>query len=117
MIENTREGVTKRTLTSVWKKLWPDRVVERDSEGFETVPVEPAVNEIVSLVKIGGLEVDSNDIDELVEEHSQELSTEELAELHCASQQEVVEESLSEKDEEVTAKQQSSDAIREMLKA
>ena len=38
-------------------------------------------------------------------------------ELHCVSQQEVVEESLSEEEEEVTAKQQSSGAIREMLKA
>ena len=54
---------------------------------------------------------------ELVEEHSQELTTEELMELHCVSQQEVVEESLSEEEEEVTAKQQSSGAIREMLKA
>ncbi|PNF21866.1 hypothetical protein B7P43_G05279 [Cryptotermes secundus] len=115
MIEKTWEGVTKRTLTSAWKKLWPDSVVECDFEGFEIVPVEPVVNEIVSLAKIMGLEVNNNDIDELVEEHSQELSTEELMELHCVSQKEVVEESLSE--EEVTAKQQSSGAIREMLKA
>ncbi|PNF30455.1 hypothetical protein B7P43_G12495 [Cryptotermes secundus] len=115
MIEKVWEGVTKRTLTSAWKKLWPERVVECDFEGFEIVPVEPVVNEIVSLAKIMGLEVGNNDIDELVEEHSQELTTEELMELHCVSQQEVVEESLSE--EEVTAKQQSSGAIREMLKA
>ncbi|GBL90307.1 hypothetical protein AVEN_130399-1 [Araneus ventricosus] len=46
----------------------------------------------------------------------QELTTEELTELHYVSQQELVEESLSE--EEVTAKQkQSSCAIREILKA
>ncbi|GBO19960.1 hypothetical protein AVEN_45192-1 [Araneus ventricosus] len=62
-----------------------------------------------------GLELDSNYIDELVEEHNLELTTEELMELHCVSQQEVMEESLSEK--EVTAKQQSSSAIREILKA
>ncbi|GBM26462.1 hypothetical protein AVEN_126960-1 [Araneus ventricosus] len=36
-------------------------------------PVEPIVNDIVSLVKIRGLEVDSNDIDEFVE-HNQELT-------------------------------------------
>ncbi|GBO13693.1 hypothetical protein AVEN_73278-1 [Araneus ventricosus] len=60
--------------------------------------------------------VDDNDIDGLVEEHIQELATEALIELHCVSQHEVVEESLSEK-EEVTGKQQSSGAIREMLKA
>ncbi|GBL83101.1 hypothetical protein AVEN_165321-1 [Araneus ventricosus] len=71
--------------------------------GFETVPVETAANEIVSLAKIVGLEVE-NSIDELEEGHNQELTTEELTELHCASEQEVVEESLSEKGE-VTAKQ------------
>ncbi|PNF23493.1 hypothetical protein B7P43_G06622 [Cryptotermes secundus] len=38
-------------------------------------------------------------------------------ELYCVSQQEVVEESLSEEEEEVTAKKQSSGTIREMLKA
>ncbi|GBO32294.1 hypothetical protein AVEN_156748-1 [Araneus ventricosus] len=36
-------------------------------------------------------EVDSNDIDELAEDHNQELTTEELMELHCVSQQEVME--------------------------
>ncbi|GBN07163.1 hypothetical protein AVEN_79574-1 [Araneus ventricosus] len=40
--------------------------------------------------------------------------TEELMELYCVSQQEVLEESLSE--EEVTAEQQSSSSIREMQK-
>ncbi|GBN32682.1 hypothetical protein AVEN_55928-1 [Araneus ventricosus] len=58
-----------------------------------------------------GLEVNSNDIDKLVEEHGQELTTEELMELHCVSRQEIVEE------EEVIAKQQSSSVRREMLKA
>ncbi|GBM28002.1 hypothetical protein AVEN_217902-1 [Araneus ventricosus] len=74
------------------------------------------VNEIVSLAKVRRLEVDSDDIDELVEEHNQELTTEKLMELHFVSQQEIMDESLSE-EEEVTAKQQSSSAIREMPKA
>ncbi|GBM08339.1 hypothetical protein AVEN_108346-1 [Araneus ventricosus] len=103
-------GATKRTLTSAWKKLWPKSVVECDFEGFEPVPVKPVVNEVVSLAKILGLEVEDN-IDELEEDHSQELTTEELMELHSVSQQEIVEESLSEK-EEVTAKQLSSGAIK-----
>ncbi|GBM12441.1 hypothetical protein AVEN_55281-1 [Araneus ventricosus] len=39
-----------------------------------------------------GMEVDKNDIDELVEEHSQDPITEDLKEFfHCVSQQEVVE--------------------------
>ncbi|GBM84382.1 hypothetical protein AVEN_28706-1 [Araneus ventricosus] len=43
-------------------------------------------------------------------ERNQELTTEEVKELHCVSQQEVME-------EEVTAKEQSAGAVREMLKA
>ncbi|GBL94442.1 hypothetical protein AVEN_235563-1 [Araneus ventricosus] len=42
-----------------------------------------------------GLEVANNDIDELVEEHSQELATEELMELHLFYSKEVVEERSS----------------------
>ncbi|GBM49476.1 hypothetical protein AVEN_142614-1 [Araneus ventricosus] len=70
-------------------------------------PVKLIVNEIVSLAKIRELEVDSNDIDE----QNQELTTEELMELHCVSQQESIEKSLSE-EEAVTARQQYSNAIR-----
>ncbi|GBL89460.1 hypothetical protein AVEN_87809-1 [Araneus ventricosus] len=46
---------------------------------------------------------------------NQELTTKEFMVWHCVSQQEIMEESLSE-EKEVTAKQQSSSAIREMLK-
>ncbi|GBM59855.1 hypothetical protein AVEN_96271-1 [Araneus ventricosus] len=60
--------------------------------------------------------MNSNDIDKLVEEHNQQLTTVDLMKLHYVSQQDVMEERLSEK-EEVTAKQQSSSSIREMLKA
>ncbi|GBO44640.1 hypothetical protein AVEN_175132-1 [Araneus ventricosus] len=77
--------------------------------------VEPVVNEIVYLARIMGLEVGNNGIVELIEEHSQDLTTEDLKEFHCDSQQAVVGESLSEK-EKVTEKRQSSGAIREMLK-
>ncbi|GBM46115.1 hypothetical protein AVEN_169099-1 [Araneus ventricosus] len=59
------------------------RIAECEFEEFETVSVESAVNEIVSLAKIMGLELDNHDIDELVEEHSQELTTEESC-LHPA---------------------------------
>ncbi|GBN40968.1 hypothetical protein AVEN_106924-1, partial [Araneus ventricosus] len=62
------------------------------------------------LVQIRGLELGNNEIDELVEENSQELTTEDLKKFHCFSEQEAVEESLSE-EEEVTAKQQSSGEI------
>ncbi|GBM14252.1 hypothetical protein AVEN_167333-1 [Araneus ventricosus] len=107
MMENEWKEVIKRTLTSAWKKVGLrvlSNVTLRSLRQYE-----PIVNEIVSLVNIRGLEVDSNDIDELVEEHSQELTTEELMELHCVSQQKGM--------EEVTEKQQSCIAIGEMLKA
>lgn len=42
--------------------------------------------------------MDNNYINELVEEYSQELTTEEFMELHCVSRQEVAEESLSEEE-------------------
>ncbi|GBN63783.1 hypothetical protein AVEN_129354-1 [Araneus ventricosus] len=71
-----------------------------------TAPEEIVVNEIVSLAKIMGLEVEKNDINEYVVEHNEELTTEELMELQCASQQEAVDESLS-GEEEVKVKQQS----------
>ncbi|GBM56105.1 hypothetical protein AVEN_43480-1 [Araneus ventricosus] len=97
MIENTGEGVTKRILTSARNKLWTKNVVECDFEDFESLPVKLVVDKIVFLAEIGGLEVDNNNgIDELVEEHSPDLTTEELLELHCVSQQE-------EQEEEVTA--------------
>ncbi|GBO42972.1 hypothetical protein AVEN_131028-1 [Araneus ventricosus] len=61
------------------------------------------------------LEVDNNDIDELMEEHSQDLTTEDLKQFHCNSQQVVVGESIQEK-KKTTEKRQSSGAIREILK-
>ncbi|GBN93495.1 hypothetical protein AVEN_31589-1 [Araneus ventricosus] len=86
-IDNAWEEFNNRALTSAWKKLWPDRIVECDFEEFETKPTEPVVNEIVSLAKIMGLELDNNDIDKLVEEHSSELTTEEFTELLSIPQQ------------------------------
>ncbi|GBO42968.1 hypothetical protein AVEN_46730-1 [Araneus ventricosus] len=59
--------------------------------------VEPVVNEIVYLARIMGLEVGNNGIVELIEEHSQDLTTEDLKEFHCDSQQAVVGESMQEK--------------------
>ncbi|GBN24260.1 hypothetical protein AVEN_224087-1 [Araneus ventricosus] len=79
MIENTWEEVTKKTVTSAWKNLWKDSIVECNFEGFETVLVEPAVSNIVSFAKIMGLD-EKNDIDVLEEYQSQKLTTEEIME-------------------------------------
>ncbi|XP_035226057.1 tigger transposable element-derived protein 1-like [Stegodyphus dumicola] len=73
-------GVTTRTLTSAWKKLWPEAVAERAFEGLE--PKVSLVEELVSLGKSMSLEVDGRDVNELVEQQSQELTTEELHDLY-----------------------------------
>ncbi|KAG7172206.1 Tigger transposable element-derived protein 1-like 132, partial [Homarus americanus] len=74
--------VTVRCLCAAWRPLWPECVLQRDFEGFEELEEEAVVHEIVSLGNSMGLEVDDDEVEELVEEHSKELSTEELLELH-----------------------------------
>ena len=76
IIDPAWQGVAIGTLTSAWKKLWPESVAERTFEGFE--PEVPVEEEVVSLGKSMGLDVDEGDVNELVEEHFQELTTEEL---------------------------------------
>ena len=109
LIDIAWQGVTKRTLNSAWRKLWPDVVLERDFEGFE-----PVVEEIVSIGRSMGLEVDEADVADLVEEHAEELTTEELKELHKISHEEVMLELSSEEDveqeEELTSRE-----IRDIL--
>ncbi|KAL4009339.1 hypothetical protein ACER0C_003191 [Sarotherodon galilaeus] len=73
--------VSRRTLNCAWRKLWPDVVAPRDFEGFEGGPQpEVKVEEIVNLGTALGLEVDEEDINDLVHEHQEELSTAELQE-------------------------------------
>ncbi|GBM97868.1 hypothetical protein AVEN_185577-1 [Araneus ventricosus] len=114
VISNFKKLYTKALFKHCFEKLWLKSVVECDFEESETVSEEPEVNKILSFAKIMGLKMDKNDIHEPVEEQNQEFTTEELVEFQCASQQDTVEESLS---EEVIVKQQSSSTIRKMLKA
>ncbi|XP_069940538.1 tigger transposable element-derived protein 1-like [Cherax quadricarinatus] len=80
LIGKAWEEVTKRTLNSAWKKLWPECVDKRDFEGFEANPENPVPVEesIVALGKSMGLEVSGEDVEELVEEDNEELTTDEL---------------------------------------
>ncbi|KAG7173205.1 Insulin receptor substrate 2-like [Homarus americanus] len=79
----TEDAVIAENMHSIIRKpLWPECVLQRDFEGFEELEEEAVVHEIVSLGNSMGLEVDDDDVEELVEEHSKELSTEELLELH-----------------------------------
>uniref|UniRef100_A0A3P8PYC6 HTH CENPB-type domain-containing protein n=1 Tax=Astatotilapia calliptera TaxID=8154 RepID=A0A3P8PYC6_ASTCA len=89
--------VSRRMLNSAWRKLWPDAVAPRDFEGFEGEPQpEVKVEEIVNLGTALGLQVDEEDINDLVHEHREELSTAELQELeamlHSSVQQQFSEE-------------------------
>ena len=99
------QGVTRRTLKLAWKKLWPEVVADRDFEGFEPESEnepEPAagLKEIVSLGKSMGLEVYEGDMNELVDEHEEELSTDELKELQMMQHTEVLQEISSEEEVE-----------------
>ncbi|KAL3977070.1 U1 small nuclear ribonucleoprotein A [Sarotherodon galilaeus] len=69
--------VSCRMLNSAWRKLWPD------AGGAGPQP-EVEVEEIVNLGTALGLEeVDEEDINDLVHEHQEELSTAELQELEA----------------------------------
>ncbi|GCC36385.1 hypothetical protein chiPu_0014879 [Chiloscyllium punctatum] len=96
IIDKAWREVSLRTMNSAWKKLWPECVAGRDFEDFEEPPVVPV---IVSLGKSMGLEVSEEDVEELVEDHKNELPTEELQHLHEMQQEEVAEEISSEKEE------------------
>ncbi|GFT76687.1 tigger transposable element-derived protein 1 [Nephila pilipes] len=90
------QGVTKRTLNSAWRKLWPDVVLKR--EGFEGF--EPIEEEIVSIGRSMGLEVEEADVADLIEEYAEELTTEGLKELQKISHSGVMMELSSEKEVE-----------------
>ena len=118
LIDQAWQGITVRTLNSAWRKLWPDCIQDRDFEGFQAENVESEVHvidEIVSLGKNLGLDVDGEDLEELVEEHTQELTTDELIQLHKEQQREVIEE-LSSGEEEVKKDTIPSSEIKKALK-
>ncbi|XP_068245155.1 tigger transposable element-derived protein 1-like [Palaemon carinicauda] len=132
LLDLSWQGVTRRTLNSAWKKLWPSVVAEYDSEGFDQTPDPPVEEEIVSIgpgswflvpycslrkimsSRSMGLEVDEADVVELVEEHAEEFTTEELKELQKIAHMEVMVE-LSRKEEVEEEEVLTSREIREIL--
>ncbi|XP_061625057.1 tigger transposable element-derived protein 1-like [Phyllopteryx taeniolatus] len=84
IIDEAWREVSYRTLQSAWKKLWPTCVPERDFEGLDNEEAA-VVDDIVSIGKSMGLEVDRQDVEELVEEQVEdqhkELTTKDLLEL------------------------------------
>ena len=102
LIDKAWNDVSTRTLKSAWKKVWPSCVPER--EEFEGLEADAAavVDEIVSLGKNMGLEVDGNDLEELIEDHSGELTTDELVDLQNEQLKTLKEEQSSDDEEPVT---------------
>ena len=102
LIDKAWNDVSTPTLKSAWKKVWPSCVPER--EEFEGLEADAAavVDEIVSLGKNMGLEVDGNDLEELIEDHSGELTTDELVDLQNEQLKTLKEEQSSDDEEPVT---------------
>lgn len=111
LIDKTWRQVTYRTMNSAWRKLWPDCIASRDFEDFDTED-STVVDDIVSLGKNMGLEVNNEDVEELVEDHKNELSTEELEQLQEQQQKAIVEEMSSE--EEIVREDVPCSLIREI---
>jgi len=91
LVDKARQQVTYRTMNSAWRKLWPECVAGRDFEGFDNEDSD-VIDDVVSLGKNMGLEVNNEDVEELLEDDKDELSTEELEQLQKQLQKAMVEE-------------------------
>ncbi|KAK1339189.1 hypothetical protein QTO34_019865, partial [Cnephaeus nilssonii] len=85
-VRQSLEGSVFQTMQSAWKTLWPESGAERGFEGFADKPVL-AVEDTLSLGQ-----VNDDDVEELMEDHNTELSTEELLGLQREQPQTVAEE-------------------------
>ena len=83
-------------MNSAWRKLWPECVAGRDFGNEDSA----VIDDIVSLGKNIGLEVNNEDVEELLEDHKDELSMEELEQLQKQLQKATVEEMSSEEGRE-----------------
>ncbi|XP_068204575.1 tigger transposable element-derived protein 1-like [Palaemon carinicauda] len=125
LIDLAWQEVSRRSLNSSWKKLSPDVVSARDFEGFgkpggeaefidDPEPIRQS--EVADIVHLGtsmGLDVSAKDIDKLIEEHHEELTTDDLKELETM-QMSVVQEQFSSSDKEDVTPLKTSD-IKEIL--
>nr|XP_020633897.1 tigger transposable element-derived protein 1-like isoform X5 [Pogona vitticeps] len=105
LIDKAWQDVATQTLNSAWKKLWPECAADDDAEWIDA----QVVRDIVSMGEGMGLDVNEKDIEELVEDHEKELTTEELEVLEAEQQKALVEELPA--DEEEVGAQISSEEI------
>ncbi|XP_053129291.1 tigger transposable element-derived protein 1-like [Hemicordylus capensis] len=96
LIKIAWDSVSQRNLNSCWKNLWAACVASTESSTQEQAVVE----EIVSLGQTMGLEVSTQDVEELAEGHNLELSTEDLLSLQEQEQQGVQPDTPEEQEEE-----------------
>lgn len=95
IIEKAWGEVSRRTLKSAWRKLW---AIPTEEEAVD----DPApLEDIISLSKSLGLVVDEADIDNLLDEHKEELNTDDLKALEAMQISDLQEEHHSSGEEEV----------------
>ncbi|GAB6023411.1 hypothetical protein CHUAL_014216 [Chamberlinius hualienensis] len=89
LVDKAWGEIPQKTLNYAWEKLWPDSVLKWE---FEPDPAVYVVKEIVSMAKEMGLDVNSDDVEELMVEHCGELTAEELLDLYVEQEQQTAEE-------------------------
>ncbi|XP_067125996.1 tigger transposable element-derived protein 1-like [Centruroides vittatus] len=104
LIQKAWEEVTQKTLNSAWKRLVPEWTQEEPAEDTEVV------QEIISTAR----EVEVEDVEELIEEYQEELTTEELQAL-LAQEHEAQKEASSDEEEEQSNQPISTAAIKDFL--
>jgi hypothetical protein len=75
IIKDAWNAVTESTLKGVWKKLCPEFV--QDFEGFEN-PVANVTETVTEIANRLDSEVSPEDLNELLQSHSQDLSKEDI---------------------------------------
>jgi hypothetical protein len=75
IIKDACNAVTESNLKGVWKNLCPEFV--QDSEGFEN-PVANVIETMIEIANRLDLEASPEDVTELLQSHSQDLSNEDL---------------------------------------
>lgn len=102
-IQRALEEMKSQTVQASWKKLWPGIV--HDYEGFSLEEVQhSAVDKAVRLAQMlegeGFTDMTRDEVNELIDEHSGELTDEDLMELTKSGSEEEEEEAQDDDDEE-----------------
>ncbi|GFU83283.1 uncharacterized protein TNCV_3738941 [Trichonephila clavipes] len=105
--------VTQRQLISAWRKLCPSFVQGDEGDQGDTPEI---MNEILTTARDLELEVNEDDIEELIMEHEDELTTAELKEILNEEQQETQRNMFPSEQEEDERGPMPTSAIKDLLK-